>query len=79
MKFINYLESIAGVGIFPLVSLCIFFLFFVILIIWVLQVSKEHLTEMKNIPFTSSSLRANSTKEKGSESNFVISTDSENN
>ena len=50
MKFINYLESIAGVGIFPLISLCMFFLFFVVLTIWALKVSKEHLDEMKNIP-----------------------------
>jgi len=79
MKFINYLESIAGVGIFPLVSLCIFFLFFVILCIWALKVSKEHLDRMKNIPFTSSALQTHSTKEKGNGSNFATSTDSENN
>ncbi len=51
MKFINYLESIAGVGIFPLISLLMFFLFFVVLSIWALKVSKEHLEKMKNIPF----------------------------
>ena len=54
MKFINYLESIAGVGIFPLLSLCIFFTFFVVLSIWTLKVSKEHLDEMKNIPLEKS-------------------------
>ncbi len=51
MKFINYLESIAGVGIFPLVSLGIFFIFFVVLTIWTFKANKEHLTEMKNLPF----------------------------
>lgn len=50
MKFINYLESIAGVGIYPLVALCMFFIFFVMLSIWALKVSNEHLDEMKNIP-----------------------------
>lgn len=79
MKFINYLESIAGVGIFPLLSLCIFFIFFVFLSIWALQVSKEHLDKMKNIPFSSSALQAPSPNEKESESNFAISTDSKNN
>lgn len=79
MKFINYLESIAGVGIFPLISLCIFFAFFVILCIWALKVSKEHLNEMKNIPFTSSALEASSVREKGNGNNFATSTDSENN
>ena len=33
MKFINYLEGIAGVGIFPMISLLIFFVFFIVLII----------------------------------------------
>jgi hypothetical protein len=28
MKFINYLQSISGVGIFPLISLLLFFVFF---------------------------------------------------
>jgi hypothetical protein len=50
MKFINYLESIAGIGIFPLLSLGIFFTFFIVLTLWVLRVNKEHILEMKNIP-----------------------------
>ncbi|MGZ4056295.1 MAG: CcoQ/FixQ family Cbb3-type cytochrome c oxidase assembly chaperone [Bacteroidia bacterium] len=50
MKFINYLESIAGIGIFPLISLAIFFIFFVVLTIWAFKVSKQYITEMKNIP-----------------------------
>lgn len=50
MKFINYLESIAGVGLFPMISLSIFFTFFIILTIWVFKVSKERILEMKNIP-----------------------------
>lgn len=54
MKFINYLESISGVGIFPMISLTIFFTFFVLLTIWVFKVSKERITEMKNIPLDSS-------------------------
>ena len=54
MKFINYLESIAGVGIFPLISLCMFFVFFTALSIWAVRVRKEHLDKMKNIPFEKS-------------------------
>jgi hypothetical protein len=50
MKFINYLESIAGISIFPLVSLIIFFSFFVILTVWAFKVKEEHIVEMKNIP-----------------------------
>lgn len=51
MKFINYLESIAGIEIYPMISLGIFFVFFLLLIVWALTVSKKHISEMKNIPF----------------------------
>lgn len=50
MKFINYLESIAGISIFPMVSLAVFFTFFILLMIWTFKVSKQHIIEMKNIP-----------------------------
>ena len=50
MKFINYLQSIAGVGIFPMISLIVFFIFFVVLVTWALKVNKEYISDMKNIP-----------------------------
>jgi len=51
MKFINYLESIAGVSIFPMISLGIFFLFFIALLFYVFKIKKQHIIELKNIPF----------------------------
>ena len=53
MKFINYLESITGVGIYPLTSLMIFFLFFTVLSIWVMKTDKSYFNKMKQIPFPS--------------------------
>jgi hypothetical protein len=50
MKLRNYLESIAGVGIFPVITLSIFFLFFALLSIWALSVRKEHLKAMNHLP-----------------------------
>jgi len=50
MKFRNYLESIAGVDIYPLVSLVIFFAFFACLAIWAFSVSKQHISYMKQMP-----------------------------
>jgi cytochrome c oxidase cbb3-type subunit 4 len=50
MKFIHYLEKIAGVEIFPLISLLIFFLFFFLLTVWALRVNKEYIAELKQIP-----------------------------
>jgi cytochrome c oxidase cbb3-type subunit 3 len=52
MKFINYLTSIAGVEIFPLISLLIFFLFFFALSIYMFRADKNHIAYMSELPFT---------------------------
>jgi cytochrome c oxidase cbb3-type subunit 3 len=51
MKFINYLESIAGIAIYPMISLFIFFGFFSLLIVYLMKVDKQHIKELENIPF----------------------------
>ena len=51
MKFINYLESITGVGIYPLASLLIFFVFFTGLSIWAFKANKSYITLMKQLTF----------------------------
>ncbi|SDF77938.1 cytochrome c oxidase cbb3-type subunit 3 [Dyadobacter soli] len=50
MKFRNYLETIAGVGIYPLISLLIFFAFFVGLLFYVWGLDKRKLDKMRSIP-----------------------------
>jgi cytochrome c oxidase cbb3-type subunit 3 len=50
MKFKHYLETISGISIYPMISLGIFFIFFLVLILWAVTVKKEKITEMKNIP-----------------------------
>jgi hypothetical protein len=50
MKFINYLTSIAGIDIFPLISLMIFFLFFTGLIIYAVKTDKSFIDMMKQLP-----------------------------
>ncbi|POY39530.1 CcoQ/FixQ family Cbb3-type cytochrome c oxidase assembly chaperone [Flavobacterium alvei] len=44
------METIAGVEIFPVLSLLIFFSFFVGLAIWVFSYRKEKIEEMSQIP-----------------------------
>ncbi|AWA30925.1 CcoQ/FixQ family Cbb3-type cytochrome c oxidase assembly chaperone [Flavobacterium magnum] len=44
------METITGVGIYPIMSLVIFFLFFLILGIWVIFYSKERLRYLSDIP-----------------------------
>ena len=50
MKFINYLESISGIEIFPLISLMIFFSFFILLGIKVAIMDKGLIKKMVNLP-----------------------------
>ncbi len=50
MKFRNYLETIAGIGIFPLISLIIFFVFFLSLLIYVFRLDKKTVERMSDIP-----------------------------
>ncbi|MBC7552525.1 MAG: CcoQ/FixQ family Cbb3-type cytochrome c oxidase assembly chaperone [Taibaiella sp.] len=54
MKFIHYLETITGVGIYPLTSLAIFFLFFSVVATWALKADKTYIGSMKRIPFPES-------------------------
>jgi hypothetical protein len=50
MKFINYLESITGISIYPLISLLIFITVFVAVVFMTFMQSKASLQEQKNIP-----------------------------
>ncbi len=50
MKFINYLESIAGVSIYPLISLILFFVFFSAVTFYVIKADKNYINRAKNIP-----------------------------
>lgn len=51
LKFIkHHMETIDGVSIFPIVSLSIFFLFFVALFWWVFTAKKDYITKVSNLP-----------------------------
>ncbi len=53
MKFINYLETITGVSIYPLTSLLLFVAFFLIVSVWVWKADSGFIDHMKNIPLES--------------------------
>jgi len=44
------MESITGIEIYPLISLLIFFIFFVVLFWWVFTAKKDYITAVSNIP-----------------------------
>lgn len=53
LKFVKHnMESISGVEIYPILSLLIFFIFFVALYTWVYTYKKEKITEMSSLPFS---------------------------
>jgi cytochrome c oxidase cbb3-type subunit 3 len=57
MKFIHYLTSIADIEIFPLISLSIFFVFFIVLLWYVFTANKKDLITLKNLPFEQDELK----------------------
>ncbi len=44
------MESIDGVMIYPLISLLIFFIFFVVLFLWVITAKKKDIDEVSQLP-----------------------------
>ncbi|ANW95701.1 cytochrome C oxidase subunit IV [Wenyingzhuangia fucanilytica] len=52
LKFVkNYMVSIDGIEIYPIISLSIFFVFFTLLFLWVWKAKKEYLEKVSNLPF----------------------------
>ncbi len=49
--FKHYFERIQDVHIWPIISLTIFFLFFLGILVWVITVDKNHIDKMKDLPF----------------------------
>jgi hypothetical protein len=44
------METIAGIEIYPLISLVIFFTFFVVLFYWVITAKKDYINKVSQIP-----------------------------
>lgn len=53
LKFIKHnMETISGIEIYPILSLLLFFLFFVGLYFWVFTYNKEKIKQLGNLPFS---------------------------
>lgn len=50
MKLKNYLATIDGVGIYPLITLLLFFGFFTVLVLFVFRLRKEQVEAMNRLP-----------------------------
>ncbi|HEX4946522.1 MAG TPA: CcoQ/FixQ family Cbb3-type cytochrome c oxidase assembly chaperone [Blastocatellia bacterium] len=49
----NVLQTIEGIGIFPIISMLIFLAVFLAAIIWFFKADKEHLQHMAELPLES--------------------------
>ncbi len=55
--FKHYFEQIEGIATMPLISLVIFFTFFVGLTVWVIRANKQYLGEMEALPLEDNAVR----------------------
>ncbi len=54
LKFVkHHLAGINGIEIYPILSLLIFFIFFVALFGWVFTAKKDYIKKVSNLPFDS--------------------------
>ena len=47
----DYLQTIDGVSLYPIISLIVFVVFFAVMLIWLLKVDKKYISKMENLPF----------------------------
>jgi cytochrome c oxidase cbb3-type subunit IV len=58
-KFIKkYAETMQGVDIYPIISLLIFVVFFVVLLVFVTKMDKKVISEISNIPLDNQNLNS---------------------
>lgn len=67
MKFINYLDSITGIGVYPLISLMVFFVFFLGVAFYIIKSSKAYFDMLSNLPLSSNPDLFNPKKEHSDE------------
>ena len=53
----NLLQSIEGVEIYPLISLLVFIIFFVVILVWMFKIDKNYIKEMEQLPLESNNNR----------------------
>jgi len=51
--FSNYLSSIKGISIFPVISMLVFLSAFVLMVIWIFRIDKSYVKQMENLPLDS--------------------------
>ncbi|MBK9193655.1 MAG: CcoQ/FixQ family Cbb3-type cytochrome c oxidase assembly chaperone [Flavobacteriales bacterium] len=53
LKFIkHHLDTISGIGIYPVISFLLFFGFFLAMLLWIRKVSSAHIARMSALPLS---------------------------
>lgn len=50
MKLAEYLSTINGVAIYPVISLILFVVFFLIVTVWIMRMNSKELEHIENLP-----------------------------
>ena len=50
MKFSTYLENITGVSIYPIISLLMFVVFFVLVTLWMYSIDNKEIERIEKLP-----------------------------
>ena len=56
--FKHYFERIENIETGPLISLVLFFVFFVVMTIWIFRLDKKFVNKMKNLPLEEENLKS---------------------
>ena len=56
----NVFQTIDNIAIWPIISLSIFFIFFILLLWWVFSADKTYINEVKNMPLDDRNTEPNS-------------------
>jgi cbb3-type cytochrome oxidase subunit 3 len=62
--FKHYFEGAENITIGPIISLIIFFVFFIVLLYWVFKVDKKFIKKMKDMPLSDCTKTHQNTQEK---------------
>ena len=57
--FKHYFERIENVETGPIISLILFFVFFVVMTIWIFRLDKKFINKMKNLPLEDGKIKSN--------------------
>lgn len=60
--FSKYLTEIKDVSIFPILVLVVFFTMFIVIIYWVIKLSKNYRDKMKNLPLEEDKDKSNNSE-----------------